>query len=325
MCTAIAMRENGFYFGRNMDIGGSFGEQIVIVPRSYVFKFRRAGILRKHYAMIGMAAVAEGYPLFADAVNEKGLCAAGLNFPCSAYYPPPESCGRHNITPFEVISWVLAKCASAAEAKRLLEITRIVDIPFSSHIPLTPLHWMFADRESSFVLETTKSGMKIYDAPADVLTNEPPYDFHITNLAQYLNLTTGTSENPLSDIPGIKPFSKGMGSIGLPGDFSSASRFVRIAFLLKNAAHSDTEQRRIAQFFHILDSASVVRGAIIPDGGGDYGTLYSSCIDAAGGVYYYKSYFNNQLTAVSLDHEELSREELICYPLRREQNLMRVN
>lgn len=325
MCTAIAMRRKGLFFGRNMDIGGSFGEQIVIVPRSYTFKFRRAGILKKHYAMIGMAAVAEDYPLFADAANEKGLCAAGLDFPSNAYYAPPESCGRHNITPFEVIPWVLSKCSSTSEARKLLEITRIVDIPFSSRLPLTPLHWIFADGADSFVLETTKNGMKLYDAPADVLTNEPPYDFQMTNLAQYLNLSNGVPDNVLSAIPGVSPFGKGLGAIGLPGDFSPASRFVKAVYLLKNSPAEMSDRESLAQFFHILEAAAVPRGMISLDDGRDYFTLYSSCIDASAGVYYYRTYFTNQLASASLRSEELSSEKLIKIPLKTHQIIERLN
>ena len=80
MCTAASYRTKDLYFGRNLDYEFSYGDEVTITPRNYPFTFRRAGEMRTHYAMIGMAYVAEEYPLYYDAVNEKGLCIAGLNF-----------------------------------------------------------------------------------------------------------------------------------------------------------------------------------------------------------------------------------------------------
>ena len=191
MCTSIAMKTRDFYFGRTMDIEYSFNECVVFTPRNYPVNFRKAGNMCRHYALLGMGTVIEDFPLYAEAVNEKGLCIAGLNFPDSAYYPPKEDEKRYNISPFELIFWLLGKCASVSEARKLLEDTHFINIPFNEKTPLTPLHWHIADSESSIVLESTKRGMEIYDDPAGVLTNNPSFDFQMTNLCQYMNLTTG--------------------------------------------------------------------------------------------------------------------------------------
>ena len=86
MCTSITLKDKDMYFGRNLDLEYSFGERVVVTPRNYVFKLRAKEPMMRHYAMIGMATVAEGYPLYAEAVNEKGLYMAGLNFPGNAVY-----------------------------------------------------------------------------------------------------------------------------------------------------------------------------------------------------------------------------------------------
>lgn len=324
MCTSMAMKSGDFYFGRNMDMSVEFGEQVVMTPRNYPFAFRRAGLLKRHYAIIGMAAVAEGYPLYADAVNEKGLCAAGLNFPENAYYSLEERHGKYNISPFELIPWLLGKCASVEEARSLLSVTHITAIPFRADVPLTPLHWHIADKNSSLVLEVMKDGLHIHKNPVHVLTNNPPFDFQMTNLSQYLNLTVDAPENCFSKCCGVSPFGKGLGSFGLPGDFSPASRFVKAAYLLLNSSCEKDEDSRVSQFFHLLDAVAVPSGSIVPDveQGSRYYTIYSSCMNAEKGIYYYKTYFNNQLTAVCMKHAERDADRLKVFPLNDVQQIV---
>lgn len=321
MCTSIAMKTKDFYFGRNMDLEYNFGERIVVTPRNYPFNFRKAGTLKQHYAMIGIATVAEGYPLYAEATNEKGLCIAGLNFPDNAYYPSTDDYNKFNISPFELIAWVLGKCASVEEAKKLLAVTKLVAIPFSDNIPLATLHWHIADKNSSIVLESTSKGMFVFDNPVNVLTNNPPFEFQITNLGQYLNLTVEYPENCFSKAANVQPFGKGLGSFGLPGDFSPASRFVKTAYLRLNSACENDEFSSVAQFFHLLDSVGVVNGSIITEEGKLYCTTYSCCMNADKGIYYYKTYSNNQLTAIDMHRENLDFDKIVEYPLVKEQQI----
>ncbi len=321
MCTSIAIKTKDFYFGRNMDLDYEFGERVVITPRNYTFNFRKAGNLKNHYAMIGMATVRENYPLYAEAANECGLCVAGLNFPENAYYSPKADCGKYNISPFELIPWLLGKCASVGEAKKLLAVTHLTAIPFSSTLPLATLHWHIADKNSSCVLEATKSGMHIYDNPVNVLTNNPPFDFQMTNLSQYLNLTTVNPKNCFTEVADIQPFGNGLGSFGLPGDFSPASRFVKAAYLCINSHRPEDENSSVSQFFHLLDSVAVVSGSIAAENKASYCTTYSCCVNVDKGIYYYKSCHNNQLTAVNMRHESLDSSNLKEFPLVKVQQI----
>ena len=121
MCTAITYRTKDHYFGRNLDLEYHYREAVTITPRNYPFRFRFHGELPRHHAIIGMAYVTEGYPLYYDAVNEKGLAMAGLNFPGYAAYRPKEEKGR-KVAPFELIPWVLSQCTTVREAKTLLSM-----------------------------------------------------------------------------------------------------------------------------------------------------------------------------------------------------------
>lgn len=318
MCTSIAIRNGGYYFGRNMDIDFSFGEKVVITPRNYCFEFRREGKLKKHFAMIGMAAVIGDYPLYADAVNEHGLAMAGLNFPGNAVYPKTFRDDAANISPFELIPWVLGQCKSVDEAKRLLMRTHIVGIPFSRDIPPAQLHWHISDVKSSIVLEVTGEGTRIYNNPADVLTNNPPFDFHMYNLAQYMNLTVKIPESCLDGV--AVPFGKGLGSFGLPGDFSPASRFVKTAYLLKNLSFSEDEYENICQFFHLLNSVSVMKGCMPSE---KYKTVYTCCMSK--GIYYFRGYYSASISAVDMYSENLDEDRIVSYDFTENKKIYFIN
>ena len=180
-----------------------------------------------------------------------------------------------------------------------------------------------ADKQVSIVVECMRDGMHIHEDTVGVLTNNPPFDFHMHNLCQYMNLTALWPENHLVPEVKLHPFGRGMGAIGLPGDASPASRFVRAAFLLHNSVCD--EEHRVAHFFHLLDSVAMTRGSVIAPGDKWEATLYSCCMDAEAGIYYYKTYTNNQLTAVHLHNANLDGEALVEFPLEMKQHIAYAN
>lgn len=323
MCTAIAYKTKDLYFGRNLDLEYSYRETVTITPRNYPFSFRKADAMGMHYTMIGIATVVDGYPLYYDAVNEHGLCIAALNFPCNAFYHP-EASGKDNITPYELIPWLLGQCKTVSESYRMLTNVNLLNTPFSKEFSLTPLHWMIADKKESMTIEPAQDGLKLFSNPVGVLTNNPPFDYHMHNLCNYMNLTAEPPENRFSSRIELSAFSRGMGSIGLPGDLSSQSRFIRAAFTKLNSVSDDTEPASVSQFFHILGSVSQQRGCVKVNDSYEK-TVYSSCCNADKGIYYYRTYDNSQLTAVHLFHEDMDRHDLISYPLITEQQIRHEN
>jgi choloylglycine hydrolase len=314
MCTAATYKTKDHYFGRNLDLEYSYHETVTITPRNYPFSFQRMGRLDTHYAMIGMAYVVEDYPLYYDATNEKGLSMAGLNFPGNAFYPP-ETPGRDNVSPFEFIPWILTQCATVAEAKALLGRINLMALPFSEQLPLSPLHWIIADRDGAIVVESMEDGLHLYDNPVGILTNNPPFPYQMTNLCNYRNLSRATPENTFAPALDLQPYSRGMGGLGLPGDLSSASRFVKAAFTKLNSLSGDSESASISQFFHILGSVDQQRGCCQLENGTFELTIYSSCCNTDRGIYYYTTYENSQITAVDMHHEDLDGSRPISYPL----------
>ncbi len=323
MCTSISFLTKNHYFGRNLDMEFSYGEKVIITPRSYPLKFKMSKELNEHFAFVGMGIVVDNYPLYYDATNEKGLSISGLNFPTSAvYYEPVDD--KNNIGAFELIPWILGQCASVDEARSLLMDTNIVQMDFNKQYQSTPLHWMISDRDYSITLECVQDGMKIYYNPVHVLTNNPEFPMQVFNLNNYINITREEPETRFAEGFDLNKYSRGMGAIGLPGDLSSMSRFVRAVFTRLNSVCGDSESESISQFFHILDSVSQTRGCVSV--GDDFErTIYSSCCNTDKGIYYYKTYNNSQVSAVNLNNENLDNDDLIAYNIISEQQVKYIN
>ena len=309
MCTALSYNTNGHYFGRNLDLEKSYGEAVVITPRNFEFIFRFSVAIKSHYALIGTAAVIDEYPLYFEAANEKGLCMAGLNFPQNAFYYEYND-EKINIAPFELIPYFLSLFESVKEVKDRLSKINVINCNFSSNLPLSPLHFIISDKTETIVLECTKNGMAVFDNPYGVLTNNPTFDYHLMNLNNYMGLSSGAAENKLCQKNPLSNYSLGLGALGLPGDFSSCSRFVKTVFLKENSVCDGTREQSVNQFFHILDAVAMPKGCVMtPDGEYEY-TRYSCCIDTDTMIFYYKTYYESTVKRVDLYTVNLDSNKL---------------
>lgn len=324
MCTAATYQPAGFYFGRTLDYEVSYGNQIVITPRDYALHFRHTADQDRHYAIIGMGLVAEDYPLYYDAMNEKGLCMAGLNFVGNAVYHAPAD-GKENVAQFEFIPWLLGQCADLAQAKKKLQNLCLTDTPFSAALPCAQLHWLVADRTGAVVVESMADGLHLYDDPVGVLTNNPTFPEQMRHLSAYQGLSPRQPENTLAPGVDLPLFSRGMGAYGLPGDLSSPSRFVKAAFTRANARSAPEEAAAVSQLLHILGSVEQQRGCCQVDNGKYEISLYTSCCSADTGTYYYTTYDNHRISAVRLAGTNLDSRELVTYPLQVQQDILYQN
>lgn len=358
MCTAATYETEDFYFGRTLDYECSFGEEVVVTPRRFPYSFRNGRKLDEHYAMIGMAHVEEGCPLYYEAVNEKGLGMAGLNFVGNAFYGEQVR-GRDNVAFFEFIPWILGQCASLEEARDLLGRIHLTGEAFSSRLPVAQLHWMISGREGSIVVESMKDGLHIHDNPVGVMTNNPPFPLQMFQLNNYMGLSVDEPGNHFSPGLPLRTYSRGMGALGLPGDLSSQSRFVRAAFTRMNAVSGKSERESVSQFFHILGTVDNPRGCCRvwrdrsegaagefsgqraggeglrtfgTDTGQERGsqagyeiTVYTCCCNVDKGIYYYTTYDNHQITGVHMHREDLEGKELGRYSLILEEQIRMQN
>lgn len=324
MCTAITFEAEDFYFGRTLDYDFLYPSQVVIAPRNFDFGFENHLCEKEHYALTGMAYVHKGYPLYYDAVNECGLCMAGLNFTGNAVYGK-EWVGKENVASYELIPYVLSLCKSVKEARVLLQRINITDRAFSEDLPVSQLHFIVADKCESIVVESVKTGVEIYDNPVGVLSNNPTFPYHMMNLANYMNVSPHPAENRFSDKVNLCQYSRGMGAIGLPGDFSSQSRFVRAAFVKLNSVVPKGEIACVNQFFRIMDTVFQTEGVCVLEEGRYEKTLYTCCMNAQKGIYYYTTYDNRRISGVDMHREELDCDRLKCYLLRTSQQIEYIN
>ena len=329
MCTAATYTTKNHYFGRNLDLEFSYHETVTVTPRRKVLPMRHTDALEEHYAMIGMAFVVEDYPLYYDATNEKGLSMAGLNFPGNAHYNAPAD-GRRNLASFELIPWILGQCDTVEQARNLLADVNLTDTAFSPQLPPSPLHWRVADQQESIVFEQTENGARIFDNPVGVMTNNPTFDYHMLHLQDYMNASAQLPENRLVPGVGLEPYSRGMGGFGIPGDLSSASRFVKVAFTKMNSLSGDSEEESVSQFFKILGSVEQQKGCcrLGTDEDGnllcEY-TIYSSCCNMDRGIYYYTTYENSGISCVDMHREDLDGDRMAVYELQKEPRICRQN
>lgn len=311
MCTAVTLSAGDFFFGRNLDYEQRYGETLLFIPRH----FRPPNgcfPLGEGRALLGIGCFREGYPLFFDGMNERGLCMAGLRFAGFADYAEKAEKGEA-VPSFALIPFVLRQCDSVREAVALLRTITVTDEAFSADLPAAPLHWLLADRARCVTVEVMHRRLYLYDNPAGVLTNAPPFPQQLFALNNFRGLSPAEPENLFAPRLPLRRYSRGMGAIGLPGDFSSQSRFVRAAFLRAHSPAPNSAGEGVHQLMHILDAVAQPKGCCqLPDGSLEY-TQYSAVCHAARATYYLSTYDNRGLRAVSMPADGLEGTEAVLY------------
>jgi choloylglycine hydrolase len=313
MCTAIRFvdGEGTMYFGRNLDWSCSYGERVVITPTGYAPLSPFGAIERIAHATIGMGIVEEGVPLYFDCANDAGLAVAGLNFPGYAHYAPGPVEGKTNVAAYEFPLWVAANFESVDEVERALANTAIVDKPINEKFPSSLLHWIIGDAERSIVVEYTAAGMQVFHDDVDVLTNQPGFAWHAENVRNYLNVTP--------DVPGpvswrtaeLTAYGSGGGMRGLPGDYYSPSRFVRVAYLNAHYPQKDTERENVSRLFHTLTGVAMIDGGARMTNGEFELTIFTGGFSARTNTYYYSTYEDPAIRAVALSDYDTTGTEVI--------------
>ena len=317
MCTCIHLtNKSKSYFGRNLDLDYDLNQSVLVTPRNFTIKFKKENAIEKHFAFIGAGVVINNFPLYADAINEKGLGIATLNFRNSAIYYKEDK-AKKNYAPYELIPLLLATCKNIKEVKRLLETINIIDIDFNKETPNQPSHYMISDTKESIVLETTKDGMKIYDNPYGVLTNNPPFPYQEYNVQNYLHLTNLEISNKLLPKSEFIPYSFGLDAYSLPGDYSSTSRFIKALFVKNYTQLDEDERENVLGFLNVLSQVSMPKGSVKTPKGYEY-TRYSTCYDQREGRMYYKTYENPNISVVNMHEEYMNAKEIIVLPFQKD-------
>ena len=305
MCTALGFKTDfGCFFGRNMDLSYSFNQSPIFLNKGFHYLDPVTNkTVALNRSIIGMGTVIDNHPALAEGMNCDRLGCAGLNFSRYAYYEKNTVDGKINLAPYDFILYILSNFSSVTEIKENLPSIELVSIPINKDTPIATLHWMICDRTgASIVVERTKSGLICYDNPVGVMTNDPPFDWHLTNLNEYIKISPFDCNPTAWSNHQLKGLGVGNGALGLPGDFESVSRFVRAAFLRANLPQMDNENEAISLFFHILDNVAMPKGSVIVEGNRASYTLYSSCMNLDKGIYYFRTYQNSRISAINMNN-----------------------
>ena len=313
MCTGVRFSDDkgNMYFGRNLDWSVGYGEKIVIAPKGYNYRYAFIGEAHPRFAVIGMGIIQENVPLYFDCGNEAGLAIAGLNFPGYAQYEPNAVDGKTNVAAYEFPLWVAMNFSTVDEVENALKNVAIVAKPINDKYPVSLLHWIIGDKNRSIVVEYTKDGLQIFHNDVDVLTNQPGYGWHQENLRNYLNLESPQPEKVTWGKAEMTAFGSGSLMRGLPGDYYSPSRFVRVAYLNTHYPVKSTEEENVSRLFHTLAGVAMIDGAAAMASGDFEKTIYTGGFSTATNIYYYNTYEDPTIKKASLSDFDINSTDLI--------------
>jgi choloylglycine hydrolase len=331
-CTGITLKaaDGAVVPGRTMEWGSfDIGSRVVIVPRGYAFECHmpdgKAGMSWKgKYGVVGMDAV--GKDMVVDGMNEKGLVVGLFYLPGFAEYQkydPAKS--AESMGPTDIGQYLLTTCATVAEARAAIEKVRVVAVVEPALGFPAPVHFLVTEPSGkAIVIEYLKGELKIFDAPLGVITNAPSYDWHETNLRNYVNLSPVALPGKKIEDLDFKPLGGGSGMIGLPGDFTPPSRFVRAVAFSKTARPTATGGETISELFRILDNFNVPLGASEGPGsettqGLRSATAWTSGYDTKNKIMYYHTQNNRRVRMIDLNKVDFVGDgKLVRQPMDRE-------
>ena len=294
MCTALTIQSNdkNTFFGRTMDFSYELEPEVFIFPRDFEWIALNKYSVKNKYKFIG---IGQKVPevICSDGANEKGLVVAALYFSGFAKYD--EESQNFNLPSVAVVNYILGNCQNLEEVKQLFRKTNIIGIPDQVTGIVSPLHWIVADKNgNSLTIEKTASGLHIYDNKIGVLTNSPTFDFHMTNLRNYLNLSPLQYDEANWNGLVLEAFGNGTRAKGLPGDYTSTSRFVKTCFQ-KSCLIPAGKKETLVSAFHLLETVSIPKGVVITSNGAPNYTQYIAFIDIDDLTYYVVTYENRNI------------------------------
>ncbi len=309
-CTGIRLvaKDGGVIAARSLEFGLDLHSEVMVVPAGTALTGTLPdggkGISYKtKYGFVG--ANAEGMPVIADGMNDQGLYVGLFYFPgYASYTEATKDNAARAMAPHEYANWLLGNFATVEEVKANFNKVVLLPVVFEAIEQVMPVHFVVHDRSGkSVVIEPLNQSLKIYDNPLGVVTNSPTFDWHMTNLRNYVNLTA-TNVPPL-DLGAIKlaEFGQGSGLRGIPGDFTPPSRFVRAVAFSQSAIRSDTAPQAVLQAFHLLNNFDIPYGAVREVDNGQMhaeATVWTSAADLKNLRWYFKTYDDQSIRSVDL-------------------------
>ncbi len=317
-CTGILVKtEDGVAIpARTMEFGFDIESKLIVVPSGTEIKSltsvegKTGLVYNTKYGFTGMNGVDK--PVIFDGVNEKGLYFGAFYFSGEAKFEEITSKNiKKAVSSEELGNWILGNFSNVEEVKSNLKNISVVASYIDVIKGFAPFHYYVTDKNGeSIIIEYTSYGLHVYDNEVGVICNNPKYNWHLTNLRNYVGL--GAKNRTKIDLTGgyqIDPFGQGTGLLGMPGDYTSPSRFVRATAFVNTILPSKNTYEGIFNAFHLLNNFDIPKGAIRDDHGMDY-TVWTSATDTKTSTYYFKSYINQKVNKIDL-HKALKKYKKI--------------
>jgi len=328
-CTSFLIHtsDGGAVYGRTMEFGVHLESHVLVIPRHYGMKStgpngKPALTWQSKYAAVGMNAL--GITALTDGLNEKGLAGGVLYFPGFAgYADPAKTSAAKSLAPWDFLTWALTNFATVAEVKAALGGISVIDVKQPAFGFTPPLHYTLHDASgASLVVEPVGGTLKVYDNPLGVLTNSPGFDWHLTNLRNYVKLSPHDAPPLMVNGQTFSALGQGSGLLGIPGDPTPPSRFIRaLGYALSvQQVPSGVESVRLTE--HILNNFDIPRGWIREEIGKDNdkspleNTQWSTIADLTNKIYYVKTYEDQVLRAIDLQRLDLDAKALVTAPVK---------
>jgi choloylglycine hydrolase len=330
-CTGVTLKakDGAVVYGRTMEWGSfDLNTQVVVVPRGYEFTAhtpdKKPGVTWVgKYGFVGLDGL--DVEVYLDGMNEKGLAVGGFYHPGFAEYQKYDPAKASEcMGPGDVIAYLLSTCATVDEAKAAIAKVRVTAVVAKVIGMAPPAHYLVTEPGGkAAVVEYHKGELRLFDAPLGVITNAPTYDWHEINLRNYLNLSAVALPSKKIDEMNFAPLGGGSGMIGLPGDFTPPSRFVRAVAFAKSARPTPTGEETVYELFRILDNFNVPLGAAEGEGdaktkGMRSSTIWTSVWDTKNTVLYYHTQNNRRVRRVDLKKLDFAAKERTRFPLDKE-------
>ncbi len=328
-CTGLTLKakDGAVVFGRTLEWGSfDLHSRVVIVPRGHVFKAltpdgNTGRTWTATYGAVGLDAIEKDF--IVDGMNEKGLSVNVFYHPGYAEYPAYDATkASASISSLDVCQYLLTTCATVEEARKAIAAVRVVGVVDPAIGIAPPVHLIVTEPSGkAIVIEFVKAEVQIYDAPLGVITNAPAYDWHITNLRNYVNLSPVALPSKRIEDLNFAPLGGGTGMIGLPGDFTPPSRFVRAVAFAKTARPTATGEETMYELFRILDNFNVPLGAAEGEGeskikGLRSSTLWTTAYDTKNLVIQYHTMHNRRVRQIDLKKIDFAtQKQMVRLPL----------
>lgn len=319
-CTSFLLptSDGGSIYGRTMEFAFPIDSDLIVIPRNYALAadVPDGKTWKAKYAAVGMNAF--GVTALADGMNEKGLTGGVLYFPdFAAYTDPADAKAENSLAPWDLLSWALTNFETVAEVKDALNSIAVVSVKQKEMGIVPPLHYTLHDATgASIVIEPVDGKLKVHDNPIGVMTNSPPFDWHLTNLRNYVKLSPHNAK-PVKILGAeVKPLGEGSGMLGIPGDTTPPSRFIRASAFVLSASPvaSGPEGVRLAE--HIVNNFDIPKGWIDEPSTPPEYTQWSTIGDLKNKAYYIKTYNDPVLRGFALKDLDLDAKDMVTIKLK---------